>query len=144
MGVLIGDDGQKYLSSSTTTIRLTSSQLCTPNQGTKEVQRQATSSQPSQLEKQSWIFVMKYMMITPFKYFTSTSHLVWDYVISFGTRLVLSNCKRNYETILFHLLSDYVIAFGVLLWSYHLSLLNQIAQQYLHTMFRDTRETLEP
>ena len=53
MGVLIGDDGHTYLSSSTTTIRLTSSQLCTPNQGTKEVQRQATSSQPSQLEKQS-------------------------------------------------------------------------------------------
>ncbi|KAL1827189.1 hypothetical protein ACET3Z_005601 [Daucus carota] len=53
MGVLIGDDGHTYLSSSTTTVRLTSSQPCTPNQGTEEVQRQATSSQPSQLEKQN-------------------------------------------------------------------------------------------
>ena len=76
MGVLIGDDGHTYLSSSTTTVRLTSSQPCTPNQGTEEVQRQATSSQPSQLEKQNLFFVMKYMIVTPFKYFTSTSHLL--------------------------------------------------------------------
>ncbi|KAK1374863.1 hypothetical protein POM88_031056 [Heracleum sosnowskyi] len=46
VGVLIGDDGHTYLSSSTSTIRLISSQPCTPTQTAEELQRQSSSSQP--------------------------------------------------------------------------------------------------
>lgn len=52
IGVLIGDDGHAYLSSTTTTVRLTSSQPINSTETAEEVQRHG-SSQPTTSSMQS-------------------------------------------------------------------------------------------